>query len=115
MWWLFQVLIAWISISIILILSTERFFFRIINWWRRSKFNNQVTIGVLNGEVFELQKGKVDPPSPFSDYSYKDWFDSFSSDRNFKVDLISANEISSKFDMILNPFGELYLRLIRRI
>lgn len=101
-------LIGVILISVILIFSTDPLFFRIVNWWRKSKFKPPVTIGILNGKLFKLQKEIEKIPHPYTDYNSKEWFEALSSDENFNAEYISAKEISSKFDMILNPFGELY-------
>jgi len=96
-----------IFISVILILSNENIFFWLVKWWRRAKFNSPITIGILDGDLHSTQSGKL-PPSPFTDYQPKEWFDELSSIEGFDVYWASVTEISDKFDVIVNPFGELY-------
>ena len=71
-----------IFVTIILILSYDSIFSLLVRWWRKSKFDSPIKIGVLNGYLNANKIGK--PPSrPFTDYDPTDWFNSLSSIKGF--------------------------------
>lgn len=107
----------------ILFLGCDRVSSWLIKRWRKTKFASPIKIGILNGYLDESKTGKT-PTQPYTQYSPQVWFDELSSVESFDVDWVVATEISDSFDIILNPFGEVYpeidkpnlatLRLIRK-
>jgi len=100
-------LIGLLVVISILFLGFESVFFWLIKWWRRTKFAFPIKIGVLNGYLDENKTGKI-PNQPYTQYSPQIWYDELSSVEGFDVDWAVATEISDKFDIIVNPFGEIY-------
>lgn len=100
-------LVGFLGVSTILVLGFESVFFPLVKWWRRSKFDSPIKIGVLNGYLDEHKTGKL-PSKPYTQYNPGDWYDELSSSEGFDVTWAVASEISDKFDIIVNPFGETY-------
>lgn len=100
-------LVGLLSVSTILILGFESVFSWLVKWWRKSKFDSLIKIGVLNGYLDEHKTGKL-PSNYYTKYNPRDWYDELSSIKGFDVDWAVATEISDNFDIIINPFGETY-------
>lgn len=96
-----------IIVSLILLLGNEGCFQFILKRFIRARFQYPINIGVLNGYLSKDKTGKT-LNRPYTEYEPHEWFDAFSSETEFSVNWISAGEISTKFDVIINPFGELY-------
>jgi len=100
-------LIGLVSLILPLLLSHKKLFPFLINAWRKDKFNYPVNIGILSGHLFDNKETKG-PSHPFTDFLPEEWYDAFSSDNSFRVSWVLAKDISDKFDIIINPFGEEY-------
>ena len=96
-----------IVLLFILLLSYDPVFLWLVKLWRKTKFSSPIKIGILDGYLDTLKTGKT-PTQPFTQYSPQDWFNELSSIEGFDVNWIVATEISDQFDIILNPFGEVY-------
>lgn len=90
-----------------LLLSNESCFGFLLQHFIIAKFQYPIKIGVLNGYLNKERLGKL-PKRPYTEYESQDWYDAFSSKTEFKVCWISAAEISNRYDVIINPFGEMY-------
>jgi hypothetical protein len=100
-------LVGLIVILTPLVLSQQRISAFLLRRWRKAKFQVPVKIGILNGYLKSNSVGKA-PNRPSTDYDPKDWYDALSSNKEFDVDWTSATQISDRFAIILNPFGEEY-------
>lgn len=90
-----------------LILSKERLFTYLLSSWRKTKYQYPINIGILNGYLTDDRSGKL-PNRPYTEYKPIDWYKALSSSNEFNVSWALATEISRKFDIIINPFGEEY-------
>lgn len=116
--WPFSILDPWLSGVIII---TIVFFFPKLNiymrpagwirrWLFRSRFKNP-RVGILDGYV-RSQTNETRCETGFTSFSPQDWRDHFEhrldGNRRYRVDLIPAKDIGTRFSLIINPFGELY-------
>jgi hypothetical protein len=92
---------------LVLIASSERGTTSLLRRWRKKKFMTPVNVGILSGYLTPEEKTNI-PNSPYSDFTPEQWFNAISNHKEFNVDWVSASEISRKFDIIINPFGEEY-------
>jgi len=91
----------------ILIISNERTSTFLLRQWKKRKFMTPVNVGVLSGYLTPEEEGNL-PKSPYSDFTPEQWFNAISNYNEFNANWVSATEISRKFDIIINPFGEEY-------
>jgi len=96
-----------IIVLIILLLSQEKLSTYLLSRWRKAKFRYPINVGILNGYLTADGVGRL-PRHPFTDYEPMDWYETLSSHQNFNVRWVLASQISKKFDIIINPFGEEY-------
>jgi HEPN domain-containing protein len=81
---------------------------------RSQKFRFVIQVAILNGYVEGASVSEIPcSSSPFTSFSLNDWETFFQSVRvgnqaKFNVSRISASEISNRFAVILDPFGEAY-------
>jgi hypothetical protein len=96
-----------IIVLIPLTLARENFFRLLLKRFTMARFQSPVKIGVLNGYLTKSKVGKL-PKRPYTEYEPIDWYNSFLSRPTFEIDWIAVSEVSGKYDIIINPFGEMY-------
>ena len=81
---------------------------------KQQKFQFPIQVAILNGYVEGPNASETPCASaPFTNFSIDDWENFFQgirigSQAKYNVTRIPASEISNKFALILNPFGEVY-------
>jgi len=95
-----------LAILTLLLLGSDRVDAVLVRRWRKDKFRSP-KIGILNGYLSIDEAGTV-PTRRFTDYEPRDWYEAISSLVETRAEWLSAEQISEKFDVILNPFGETY-------
>ena len=75
-----------------------------------NKQDYAIRIGILNGYVSELEKEtKLDDFfSVNSSFNVDRWKDCFNDEGKYMVDEIMASKIDNRYQIIINPFGEIY-------
>lgn len=100
-------LFGFIIVLLPLMLSNEMCFNFLSKHFMIAKFQYPIKIGVLNGYLGKGRTGKL-PGRPYTDYEPLAWYDAFLSQSKVKVEWIFADQISNKYDIVINPFGEMY-------
>lgn len=103
----FLSLFGLIIVLLPIIFSNENCYHLLLQRFIIAKFQHPIKIGVLDGYLRKERRGNL-PGHPYTEYETQDWYGAFSSETEFKVDWISAAEISNKYEIIINPFGEMY-------
>lgn len=96
-------------ISLILFLNLHN---RIIDeYYKLTRWNYPVKVAVYNGLINNSKPKKRCEKTNFNDDSWKTHLESIIIDtkKKFKVDKISVSQISNKYTIIINPFGEIHL------
>ncbi|MGD0994720.1 MAG: hypothetical protein ABR909_04250 [Candidatus Bathyarchaeia archaeon] len=75
--------------------------------YRKNRFKPTVNIGVFNGYL--LNDAEDTKEKKLATYAFppEEWQEKLSTE-NTVVNLIKANELSERFDVIINPFGPIY-------
>lgn len=85
-------------------------------WWEWKRFRAPMKMGILRGYVDDLEKGHECKPV-FSIYGgWSTFFQKSKSNESsiFDVEELYWSDISSKYAVLVNPFGEIYLEEDRR-
>ena len=85
-------------------------------WWEWKRFRTPIKLGVLSGYVDYLKKGTECKPMFSMDGGWSEYFKKIKvNEKNlFEVEDLFWSNISQKYAVIMNPFGEIYLEEDRR-
>jgi hypothetical protein len=85
-------------------------------WWEWRRFRAPIVIGVLSGYVDNLKKGAECKSMFSSKESWQNYFQEVKPDgkRLFEVKEVYSSDLSAKYAVVINPFGEIYIEKDRR-
>jgi len=98
-------------ILVVVFLPKLNFYLSILDWWhtwRDRKSFKIPRIGIFNGYI-KREKGEFRCPTGFTSVTPERWQERLElTHKKIKTELIGASRVSRKFNVIINPFGEMY-------